>query len=215
MNTEKIKNRIREVAFDMFLENGYKKTKTDDLAKEAGISKRTLYEVYSSKKAILEEIINEEISKHIKEIEAIVYRLENVKDVNFLDELKNLWELHSESTYHWNDRLMLEIQTLHPDMWDRIEKFDENESKCHFKKILKAGKELGMIKKSADVDLVYLLEVTTMRHILSPGKLAELPYTLREIVAKLNNILFTGILSKNAVKEYKDKFKKITYKEND
>jgi len=51
------RDRIIESAFDAFLELGYAGTTTDIVAARCGISKRTLYEVFSSKIELFEAVV--------------------------------------------------------------------------------------------------------------------------------------------------------------
>src|SRR3989339_1039598 len=52
-----LRERIIENAMDMFLHRGCKSVTMDDVATENGISKRTLYEMFSDKSTFLEECI--------------------------------------------------------------------------------------------------------------------------------------------------------------
>ena len=58
--TEK-KNAIAEVAFELFLSNGYSTTKIIDIAKAAGIGKGTVYEYFESKEALLLYLIENRV----------------------------------------------------------------------------------------------------------------------------------------------------------
>jgi AcrR family transcriptional regulator len=55
---EEAKARIIEAATEMFLENGYKKTKMTEIAKSLGVSKGALYQYFKSKEALLLAVIN-------------------------------------------------------------------------------------------------------------------------------------------------------------
>ena len=52
---QELKGRILEMAMQEFMTNGIRKVKMDDIARMLGISKRTLYEIYQDKEAILFE----------------------------------------------------------------------------------------------------------------------------------------------------------------
>jgi len=54
---EEAKARITDAATEMFLENGYKKTKMTEIAKKLGVSKGALYQYFKSKEALLLEVI--------------------------------------------------------------------------------------------------------------------------------------------------------------
>jgi AcrR family transcriptional regulator len=74
-NKEQRKNEIISIAKKMFIEKGYNKSTMSDIAKEAKISRKTLYRYYNSKEEIALEI----------EISAFKVYIEYQKDV-----LKNL-----------------------------------------------------------------------------------------------------------------------------
>ena len=53
-----IKEQIMLTAFDLFSEHGIKNVSMDDIAHNASISKRTLYELFEDKETLLTECIN-------------------------------------------------------------------------------------------------------------------------------------------------------------
>lgn len=57
LSEETRRDQIIESAFNVFLELGYAGTTTDIVAARCGISKRTLYEVFSSKTALFQAVI--------------------------------------------------------------------------------------------------------------------------------------------------------------
>jgi AcrR family transcriptional regulator len=56
---EEAKSRILETATEMFLENGFKKTKMTEIARRLGVSKGALYQYYSSKDELLMEVMKD------------------------------------------------------------------------------------------------------------------------------------------------------------
>ncbi len=54
---ESLGTKILEMAMPLFKERGIKAVKMDDIAREMGISKRTLYEIYGNKEELLYECI--------------------------------------------------------------------------------------------------------------------------------------------------------------
>jgi AcrR family transcriptional regulator len=54
---EEAKTRILNTATEMFLENGYKNTKMNEIAKKLGVSKGALYQYYKSKEDLLIDVI--------------------------------------------------------------------------------------------------------------------------------------------------------------
>lgn len=54
---EEAKARILETATEMFLKNGFKKTKMTEIARRLGVSKGALYQYFSSKDELLMEVL--------------------------------------------------------------------------------------------------------------------------------------------------------------
>lgn len=59
------KQKILEAAYQLFSENGYKKTKIVDIAAAAGIGKGTVYEYFDSKETLLISIFSSGVEEHL------------------------------------------------------------------------------------------------------------------------------------------------------
>ncbi|MDR2355320.1 MAG: TetR/AcrR family transcriptional regulator [Clostridiales Family XIII bacterium] len=55
------KERIFEAAFDTFLVNGYTNAKMSEIAARAGLAKATLYEYFTSKEALFDELLHTKV----------------------------------------------------------------------------------------------------------------------------------------------------------
>ena len=62
------KNAIADVAFELFLSNGYSTTKIIDIAKAAGIGKGTVYEYFASKESLLLYLIETRVANEYREL---------------------------------------------------------------------------------------------------------------------------------------------------
>lgn len=67
------KDEVINAARDLFTKYGYKKVSMDEIAKEAGVTKKTIYMYFSSKEELLKYFIQEEITNMeeiVEEVEA-------------------------------------------------------------------------------------------------------------------------------------------------
>ena len=71
---------IIEVARELFHKFGFKKVSMDEIAKEAGVTKKTIYHYFNSKEALLEYFIQEEIQN----MKTIIEEVES-KNMDFFD----------------------------------------------------------------------------------------------------------------------------------
>ena len=74
-------DQIIEAARQLFYKYGFKKVSMDEIAREAGVTKRTIYMYFSSKEELLKYFIEEEL----KNMKQIVEEIEKRKDLEFFE----------------------------------------------------------------------------------------------------------------------------------
>ena len=72
-----------EKVVNLFIENGAKTLTTDDIAKEFGMSKKTLYQMYSNKEALLEDVLEFKLTEVIDKLNELDFKIENAVDRMF------------------------------------------------------------------------------------------------------------------------------------
>jgi len=149
MNT---KEKIIETAKESFLKYGFKKTTVDEISFKAGISKKTLYKIFPTKKDILLEIVSE-IQNHImRESKRILNLQENAVFKLFLISRVVGNQIRNVSNDWVND-----IKNYHKDIWEQIEIFRRNIVAKNFSKLLKQGKKEGLIIDYPEAVVINLL----------------------------------------------------------
>ncbi|MCL5992136.1 MAG: TetR/AcrR family transcriptional regulator [Bacteroidetes bacterium] len=194
-NKEEIKQRILEGAKDLFAKYGFNRVKTDDLANQLGISKRTIYEHFPSKESLFEEVINLELQETKSKLDAIVYRIEHEEKVNFIEELQNLLDLSLSSSYTFSKEFFGDVKKYIPHAWKKIICFDEELKKANTSKIAEYGKRQGYFKDDINYDVVFLMHDFIFQNMLDPNILATLPLTARDAVRIIYDVMFTGVLT--------------------
>jgi len=69
---EKRREAIIQAAMNVFYKNGYERAKMESIAAEAGIGKATIYEYFSSKKQLFEEMIDFNLDKYKEDFRRII-----------------------------------------------------------------------------------------------------------------------------------------------
>ena len=98
-----LRERIIETAVEAFTIHGIKSITMDDIANSLGISKRTLYEVFSDKETLLEECIlrgQKEADEFVKEVLA---NTENVLEVLLKCYLRSIEKFHATNKKFFED----------------------------------------------------------------------------------------------------------------
>lgn len=80
MTREERKTEIIKASARIFAKYGYHKAKIEDIAKEAGIGKGTIYEYFDSKKVLFQEMIKNSLSQYENQIKKIAKGEAKVKN---------------------------------------------------------------------------------------------------------------------------------------
>jgi AcrR family transcriptional regulator len=83
---------ILEAALEVFGEQGFARTRCDDVARRAGVSKGTLYLYFESKDALFREMVRAKVEGLIASAEEFVRSWEGPTDALFAALLERYWE---------------------------------------------------------------------------------------------------------------------------
>ena len=139
--------KILKVALELFFKFGIKRITMDDIAKELGMSKKTIYQFYKEK----DDLVNQLVVIEMQKKECLFNDLEKVaKDP--IHEMMLISITMSEMMQNINPVFFLDLQKFYPNAFTQFQKFKEE---CAFKDILrniKKGKELGYYRPEIDED---------------------------------------------------------------
>lgn len=198
-----LKNRIKSIAKDLFSKWGYSKVTTDEISSALGISKRTLYNFFESKEKLLEEIIQEELSKIEILINDLLKKAEK-KDFDFIDTIKQMFKIMSEQSQTFTKEFFDDLFKSAPEQLRKIEEFREKHFKENFFKFYNMGVDQGFVKKHIDKNLFYFIFYHSFHQILKPEILMNFSKTANEIIEQIIDILLTGSLTEKGLVRIKN-----------
>ena len=111
-----VRERVLARSAEHFFRRGYRRVTSEELAREAGISKRTLYQHFRSKEEILEEVLEREMERIASRLDAVLQqaglpypqKLEAVLQIA-ADQLARLGAAMIEDLYRSAPRLWAQI----------------------------------------------------------------------------------------------------------
>lgn len=181
-----MKSRIIQAFIEETRANGIKFT-MDDLSKRLGISKRTLYEHFSSKLEILESIIDltlseiDERSREIIENETLSLQEKIRQTINIMPEHNDFYDL----------RILEQLKRYYPEQWERINR--EINQWDDLKKLLEEGMEKGLIKKQ-NIDLLMKLIIDAINITLDQKFFSDHSISVKEAVEAITELLLHGLI---------------------
>ena len=144
---------IIQTARKLFHQFGFKKVSMDEIAKEAGVTKKTIYSYFSSKEELLKYFIVEEI----KNMKAIIEEVEK-KDIDFFEKInQSIYKLLKyKKERNFLNIIAREAEVLkNPVVIENLELIDE-QIQAYIKEKLTLAKEKGYIHYQ-DVDVTAFL----------------------------------------------------------
>ena len=161
------KERIIERAATMFVEQGIKSVRMDDIAGAVGVSKRTLYEMFESKDNLL-YLASRHMQSH--KLEHIKKSVQSSKDsLAYLFESMEMMLDNKEA----HRRISHNLRKFYPATFERVRKEAEEENGRLLFSMIKHYIDCGLILPTVDIRLsVTILYYTATTLVISAGNMS-------------------------------------------
>ena len=196
---EEHRDRVIAMAGRMFIEQGIRKVRMDDVAAALTMSKRTLYEMFSDKEELLLECMKVNKEENIRFATQVAAESENVLEI-----VLRLYMYGMEN-----------IKKVHPSMYQDIKKypkvceyFDRRkaEKTANNKKFYSIGIQQGIFREDINFDIFQFLMDLSMNGFLNNRLLME-QWTLAEVLDTVVHVNMRGICTEKGQRMLDDFFK--------
>lgn len=176
------KERILETALKMFRTYGVKGVTMFDIARDCGVSKKTVYEHFVDKQALIDEGMQQLLNSHI------AYFNESLQSTdNAIEEMIRNMKYVVNIAKTLNPVMLHEIQKYHPDTWRSIESFKSDGILGNIKENLKRGMAEGLYRQNLHIDIVARMRQLQLEAafdpIQYPADLFEMPLVMEQVTA--------------------------------
>lgn len=206
MNKTDLKSRILGLARDKFVRLGYKNVKTDEIAKELGISKRTLYQMFDTKNSLLVEALQEPIKEFESSVNEIADKMTDNGKFSFFEHLNKILELDYRHTKLYSHAVYDEIRKYLPEFYNLCKLHDSNKFE-KFQRIGQLGIEHGYFREGFDHFLVVHMMHVSMWHLTNPDFIEKIPLSVNQVVSQIYDIILNGLLTDAGRSKYAELIK--------
>ncbi len=195
--TQDIRTRVKEAATDKFVKYGYRKVTTDEIAKEAGISKRTLYEHFLSKEDIAKSMVIDEMNCIKDKIESIC----NNPELNIIQKLISLYNIPRKISDRSNFELFKDFRNEIPEIIEIMNKY-ETVINRYVSDLFTKGQDEGFLRK--DIDPILILRLARIfKDKMTENEFKALGnYSKDEIMKTFHKLFIQGILSRKVLENH-------------
>jgi len=184
------KQEILEVSNKLFMKHGIRSVSMDDLARQIGISKKTIYQYYENKEALVIDIVNLHVEKEKNEIANI---LTSSKDA--IDQMYQIAKMVLRTLGEVSSGTMFDLQKYYRSQWNKITDLHKKFIFEIIKQNIIRGKKEGIYKAEVNEDIIARLYVEMSYSIVDDDIFPMQEFEQQELYKQAFNYHINGILS--------------------
>ncbi|MFP4432671.1 MAG: TetR/AcrR family transcriptional regulator [Spirochaetaceae bacterium] len=189
-NDGALRRRIVEHARRQFLDQGFSTVRTEDLAKELGISKKTLYRLFSSKNELVLEAARALMGDIDEELGSLF-----ASDMPFPDKFRRILASVARHVGTIGRHFMVDIARYAPEVWEEIDRFRRERVLSRLKGVIDQGISEGYVHASVNSELFVATVYSIAQNVLTPERLSSLGVGPRDVVDFALRLFTVGILT--------------------
>lgn len=190
------KRDLLERSAGVFLRMGIKSVTMDDLCRELGISKKTIYKYFNDKNELVKEIIQSKVDLDC----AIVCNFHK-KGQNAIDDLFTISEFLTEQLKNVTPSIFFDLKKYHPEAWAILEQHKWNFVRNAIKENIERGIEEGLYRKSVDPEVLSTLHVSNTDLFMNTTLFPWPQYKFQDVYLQITYQHLFG-LANSAGREY-------------
>jgi AcrR family transcriptional regulator len=193
---EQQRQRILAYASERFFQEGFLRFSVDRIAADLQMSKKTFYEVFPSKKTLVEQVIEQQLEEIRKNLDAILRR-----DSSFVEKFHLVMRFMASVGGKIGHRFLQDLQRQSPELWDRIQRFRRERITQNFSKLLNQGLHEGHIRQAINTQIFLQSYLAAVDAVINPAVLMHQPFSAQEAMRGLLEIFFRGVLTSEATRK--------------
>ena len=158
-----MRERILDKAQELFFRYGVKSVTMDDIARELGISKKTIYQHFEDKNAMVFAGV-----EHHFECDRTLAEQMQINAPDPIAEVVMASEMMRQTMSGMNPTAIFDIKKYYPQAWDLFSKYKKEFILNLVKKNLRKGVEMGLYRPSVNVEVIARLRLEQIEMGLDP-----------------------------------------------
>ena len=199
---EKLKELLTKVG-DIFMRYGIKSVTMDDLARQLGVSKKTLYKYVSDKR----DLVNKTFENFLDEDKCMVDNISK-KNLNAIDEVFEISENILANIKDIHPSIFFDLQKYYPEAWNIFQQHKHNFVFECVELNLKKGIGEGLYRDNMNCEIIAKSYVNHIHDIFDPELFPPGKYSYTDLYLELFRYHIRGIASPKGVEYLKEKIKK-------
>lgn len=164
-------NKIINIACELIMQRGIRSVTMDEIAAEAGISKRTLYETFVNKEDLLEKLLEYLWNVHNHAVKNIIDNTPSCI-VGILNVLKHSMEEHQRKYEPKKEYFFSDLKKIYPNVAEKSKKYREGYLRFIVEHLEK-GVEQKTVRNDLNLELTSTLLIAQIEGLNSIGSIRQ------------------------------------------
>lgn len=189
--------KILSASAELFRQYGFKSITMDDIARRAGISKKTLYQHFANKNEVVLESVTW-FQCHVSDNCMAIMD----QSANAIEGMVRLMGMFDQVLGNMNPLAMLELDRFYPDAFKKFKNNMQEKDIESLKKNLRWGMEEGLYREGLNTDFLarYRLEISML--VLHPNLMVNTQNDIRFVMQEVSEHFLYGIMTAKGEKLY-------------
>jgi len=193
-----MKQKIIKKAKFMFLQMGFKSVGIDDIANAMGISKKTVYENFAGKIALIKDVVDSVFYDIKGKIETIQATSENP-----IIELYQVKKEVFQYMLNEKDSPQFQLQKYYPEIYSNLKEKEFTLMGDQLKESLKRGVQMRVFRKRIDIDFVSRIYFNGLRGIRDIKLFPPAKYNMNNLIDAFFEYHLRAICTKKGIRLFK------------
>lgn len=188
-------DRIKQKAHELFMQFGLKSVSMDDIANSLGISKKTIYQFYEDKDALVDDVI-----KSVLEHSETCCDIDKNRADNAVHEIFLAMDFIMEVFRSMNPSLLFDMQKYYPTSYQQFAKHKNDYLFGVIKQNLKRGIEEELYREDLKVEVIARFRVESMMLPFNPEFYTKVKSNLGAIEQEITMHFLFGLVNMKGYK---------------
>jgi TetR/AcrR family transcriptional regulator, cholesterol catabolism regulator len=195
------RNKIKELTIDRITRFGVRGVTMDDIARGAGVSKKTIYQEFGDKEQLIFEVFTETLESDAKVFDEMF-----INSTGIIDHLVKMSRFIRGKFAHMHPMVLNEIQRYYPRCWQKFEEFKKNHALQGLIDLMEKGKEEGLFRKEINSEILATLRLEQITLSFDPMRFPPEKFNMLDVQMQLFDSFIFGILTEKGKQVYEEQF---------
>jgi AcrR family transcriptional regulator len=187
---EEVSEKILQVAEELFSKYGIRSISMDDIARELGMSKKTIYQYFKDKNEMVVKITEGYMQKD----EACMMEIEQAAN-NAVEAVLKMSDYFREAMSEVNPAMIYDIKKYHPEAWHLHQSYSKTRFIESFEKNYAWGVADGLYRKDLNIRILAHLRLAEINLTFDESVFSNKEFSVVEVHVTMTEHFLRGILT--------------------